>query len=88
MIPWFSKLKWQSFNQFTQNNRPFSELKEFADYTFDNGVEIRISTGKMALTNREYPYEMYVLYPHGAKKNIPYLNKTTLIAKMNEINRL
>lgn len=89
MKPWFSKLKWTSFRTLIQSDGiPFLELDKYADYTFTNGIEIRVCTGKMAIANTTHPYEMCINYPHGRVERIPYMNKTTVIKQMAKINRL
>jgi hypothetical protein len=67
---------------------PFTELDTYADYSFNNGIRIRVNTGEMTLTSPLLKYEMYVFFPNGNQRFYGYLNKELLIEKMNELNEL
>ena len=81
---WFAKLRWQSVQNLEKTNR-ISELDEFADYEFDNGISIRVSTGDMAYTSKEFPYEMSIKDKKG-RRSIPYLNRHGVIALMERLH--
>ena len=89
MIPWYSKLEWHSYSIINDYfKKSFTELDKFADYTFDNGISIRINTGRMALSKYSHPYELNILYPDGKLKIIPYLNRCDLRVEMEKLNNL
>jgi len=86
MRNWFGDLEWQSFKDLV-DSKTFTELDNYADYTFANGVMIRISTGKMAHTNAIYPYEMMVKKPCKDQYSIPRLNTRGVTATMDRLSQ-
>ena len=80
-----SSLVWQEFKTIGCE-QVIAELDKFADHKFDNGISVRISTGKMAHTNAVFPYELNVLYPNGEKKMIPKLNSAGLNNMLNKLD--
>jgi hypothetical protein len=84
MKKYFASLKWMSYSTITM---PFLELDKFADHEFDNGISIRISTGKMCRANRDFPYEMHIKYPNGNTESKTHLNKKKVIRVMAELDR-
>lgn len=87
MKPWFSMLDWNSCSTLNEFFFAFTELDKYADYTFDNEIFIRITTGKMASSYHACPYEMNIQYPNGNIKTIPRLNKHNLILEMNKLDK-
>ena len=86
MKQYFAKLKWESYSQLIEvGSIPFKELDKFADYTFENGISIRISTGKMAHSTREFPYEMIIKRPGKEQKSIPNLNNHGVAITMERL---
>jgi len=80
MINWFKTLNWKYYSH--EYGVFFSELERFADYTFENGIVIRVSKGTMANTDKEHPYEVNLRYPNGNYRSVNYLSKEELVSKM------
>lgn len=86
MTNWFAYLNFKSVSELTRCT--FMELDKYADYTFDNGIWIRVVVGKYADTTPSKPYEIMMRKPHCSFKSIPNLSRKELILKMEEINQI
>lgn len=82
----FDKLKWTVF--MTSSNLPYTELDQYADITFPNGVEGRIVTGKMADTRMGFPYELNIVYPKGDKQRHERLDKKMVNDLLNRLKAI
>jgi len=63
---WVTKLDWNKYN--------ITELDSYADYHFDNGISVRVSTGAMAHTTKTFPYEIHIAHPIKGRSSIPKVN--------------
>ena len=85
-MKWYSKLKWELY--LTSVNSPFSELDDFADYTFENGIEIRVTRGELANTNYNNQYDLSIRKPEKEIISIGMLNKETLVKEMELLSNV
>jgi len=77
----FQRLTFKRYT--TEFGENYTELNEYADFTFENGISIRVSTGMMAESTFAFPYEAMVKMPHKDPKNYPYLSRSGLDNLMN-----
>ena len=70
-----TKLNWHSYQ--------ITELDKYADCHFDNGISIRISTGKMAHTTKAFPYEVSIAHPVKGYSTIHKVNERRLNVILN-----
>jgi hypothetical protein len=85
MKQWFSKLKFVRFTKI-DGREYITELNKYADYTFGNGIYIRVVTGDMAHTNTPYPYEVIIHDPIKGKRSVPMLNQHGVRELMDKLN--
>lgn len=85
MIHWFAKLKWKPFLTSTSKAQ-MTELDRYADFTFDNGTNIRVSKGDMAHTSFKNQYEISVKRPFKDIQTIPMLDKENLVRTMENLH--
>ena len=64
---YFHTLQWEYLEM--------AELDMIADYSFNNGISIRISTGQETESNILMPYEMNVQHPIKGRTRIGHLDK-------------
>lgn len=83
MINWFAYLEFKKFSD--ECRCTFTELDSFADYTFRNGIWVRVVVGRMADTKPTKPYELIVRRLHGIPFSIPNLDKHDVIMKFDEL---
>ena len=77
MNQWTRKLEWQSYNM--------TELDSYAEWTFDNGIYIRVSTGDMAISSNIKPYELHIDHPLKGTTKIPKLSKQMLYSVLDDL---
>lgn len=80
-------MKTNYFDKLEFKNFEFSELKTYADYTFKNGISVRIVTGEYARATESRPYEMNVLYPNGYRERVSKLNRVMLELELQTLSK-
>jgi hypothetical protein len=86
MNHWFSKLKFKSFG--LELGHVMTELDNFADYKFENGISIRVITGLEANTTPQAPYEMIIYFPNPRTEHISFMSRGMVVDKMEQLNHI
>lgn len=84
MNNWFALLVFKRISDLT--GYLHTELDTYADYTFPNGIWIRVVTGKMAKSYSLRPYEMIIKEPHCKPYSIGNMNKHLITLKMENLS--
>jgi len=72
-------------NKLIWHNYEISELECYADYSFNNGIFIRVNKGKMTETITLFPFEIMIKKPHKNSYYIGFLDKKQLNELMNKL---
>jgi len=80
----YHKLIWKPYKTLDQAEK-ITELDNYADMKFANGIFARVTMGEMAQTNYSNPYEMYIEEPEKNGIMIPFLTAQKVNFILNEL---